>query len=70
MALSKQQTTDELIAELNADLRARDPMQIMKQQMRRTALDEIRHRVGEKRLADTDRADSYLELEEIIKDLR
>ena len=69
MALAKQQTNDELIAELNAGLRARDPMEVMKRQMRLKVLGEIRERVNQKRLGDTERADSYLVLEEIIKDL-
>ncbi len=44
-------------------------MQIMKRQMTVKALAEIRQRVTQQRLADPERADSYLQLEEIIKDL-
>ena len=70
MALAKQRTNDDLMAELNADLRARDPMQVMKRQMRLRLLDEMRHRVTEMRMADTRRADLYLQLEEIINELQ
>jgi len=70
MALAKQRTNDDLMAELNADLRARDPMQVMKRQMRLRLLDEMRHRVNEMRMADTRRADLYLQLEEIINELQ
>lgn len=69
MALTQERTNGDLIAELNAELRARDPMQVMKRQIRSRLLDEMRQRVSEMRMADTGRADIYLQLEEIIDDL-
>lgn len=69
MALTQERTNGDLIAELNAELRARDPMQVMKRQIRSRLLDEMRQRVNEMRMADTGRADIYLQLEEIIDDL-
>jgi hypothetical protein len=64
-----EQTTAELIAELNADLRARDPMKAMKQQIRLKALDEVRVLVSEQRLADDAHAETYRRVESIIADL-
>lgn len=69
MTQATEQTSHELMAELNADLRARDPMQIMKRQMMVKALAEIRQRVDKQRSSDPERADMYLQLEEIIRDL-
>jgi hypothetical protein len=68
MTQAREQTSDELIAELNADLRARDPMRAMKQEIRLKTLDEVRQRVSEQRLADA-HADIYHQVEAIIKDL-
>jgi hypothetical protein len=69
MTPAKVQTNDELIAELNAKLRARDPMQIMKQQIRLKTLNEVRERVSERRLTDETHADAYDHVDAIIKDL-
>lgn len=63
------QTNAELIAELNADLRARDPMHTMKQQIRLKALDQVRQRVSEQCLADDTHGDIYHQVEAIITDL-
>lgn len=68
MTQAREQTSDELIAELNADLRARDPMRAMKQEIRLT-LDQVRQRVSEQRVADDAHADIYHQVEAIIKDL-
>lgn len=69
MAKATERTGDELMAELNADLRARDPMQIMKRQIMVKALADIRQRVDAQRSSDPQRADMYLQLDEIIRDL-
>lgn len=64
-----QQTTAELIAQLNADLRARDPVRAMKQQIRLKALDEVRVRVSAQRLTDDAHDEAYRRVESIIADL-
>jgi hypothetical protein len=69
MTQAREQTSDELIAELNADLRARDPMRAMKQEIRLKTLDQVRQRVSEQRVADDAHADIYHQVEAIIKDL-
>ena len=69
MAKATEQTSDELMAELNADLRARDPMQVMKRQIMVKALADISHRVDQQRSSDPTRADMYRRLDEIIRDL-
>jgi hypothetical protein len=63
-------TSDNLIAELNAGLRARDPMRIMKQQIRLKTLAEVRQRVSEQRVAPGATAfDIYPHVEGILEDL-
>jgi hypothetical protein len=70
MTRAGQRTSDELIAELNAELRARDPMRIMKQQIRLKTLDEVRHRISEQRVAPGETAfDIYPHMEGILEDL-
>jgi hypothetical protein len=70
MAAARQQSSDELIVELNAELRARDPMRIMKQQIRLKTLDEVRQRLSEQRVAPGDTAfDMYPHVEGIIEDM-
>ena len=66
----RKQTSDELIVELNAQLRARDPMRIMKQQIRLKTLDEVRRRLSEQRVSSGETAfDIYPQVEGIIEDL-
>jgi hypothetical protein len=69
MTQATEQTSDELIAELNADLRARDPMRAMTQQIRLRTLDQVRQRVSQQRGADDTHADIYRQVEAIITDL-
>ena len=69
MTQPKDQTTDELIAELNARLRARDPMHVMKQQIRVRTLGEVRLRVRGQRLTDETHAEVYDRVETIIEEL-
>jgi hypothetical protein len=66
----RQQASDALIAELNADLRSRDPMRIMKQQIRLKTIDEIRQRLDTERVAPGDSAfDMYPRMAGILDDL-
>lgn len=69
MTKTKQQTNEQLIAELNADLRTGDPMLIMKQQFRLQTLNEVRERVSQQRSADQIHADTYDHMQAIIEDL-
>jgi beta-phosphoglucomutase-like phosphatase (HAD superfamily) len=65
-----QQTSDELIAELNGGLRARDPMRIMKQQIRLKTLAEVRQRLSEQRvLSDDTTFDMYPHVDAMLDDL-
>lgn len=50
----RQQASDNLMAELNAGLRARDSMRIMKQQLRLQTLAEVRERLVDLRVAHGD----------------
>lgn len=59
MATTKRRASDELIAELNAGLHSRDPMRILKQQIRLKTLAEVREHLIELRAAD---GDSTLEM--------
>ena len=54
MATTKRQTSDALIAELNAGLRSRDPMRNLEQQIRLKTLAEVRERLIDLRVADDD----------------
>ena len=70
MIKAPEQTNQELMAELNAGLRARDPMRIMKQQIRLKALDEVRQRLEAERVAPGDSAfDMYPRMAGILEDL-
>ena len=70
MTSAKQRTTAALIAELNAELHARDPMRIMKQQIRSKTLDEVRLRISEQRVASDDTTfDIYPRMDVILDDL-
>jgi len=70
MTTVRQKASDELMAELNAQLRARDPMRIMKQQIRLNTLGEVRQRLSTQRVAPGDTAfDIYPHVEGIIEDL-
>ncbi len=71
MTTAKQRTTTaELIAELNAELRERDPMRIMKQQIRSKTLDDVRLLVSEQRAASDDAlVDMYPRIDAILNDL-
>jgi hypothetical protein len=64
-----EQTTAELIAELNADLRARDPVHAMKQHIRLDVLNEVRQRIAEQSRTDDTHAEIYGRVEAIIADL-
>ena len=50
----RERASDELIAELNAGLRARDSMRIMKQQIRLQTLAEVRERLVDLQVAHDD----------------
>src|ERR1044071_8725272 len=70
MTIDHQQTNEEYLAELNAGLRARDPMRIMKQQIRLTTLAEVRQRLSEQRVAPDDTTfDMYPRLDAMLEDL-
>jgi hypothetical protein len=69
MTKTKKQTYEQLIAELNANLRTRDPMLIMKQQIRSQTLKEVRERVSQQRATDQTHADIYDHVQAIIEDL-
>jgi hypothetical protein len=70
MTTARRQASDKLIAELNTQLRTRDPMRIMKQQIRLKTLDEVRERLSQQRVAPGDTAfDIYPYVEGIIDDL-
>jgi hypothetical protein len=70
MTTMRERASDELMAELNAGLRARDPMRIMKQQIRLKTLGEVRQRLSEQRVAPDDTAfDFYPHVEGILEDL-
>jgi hypothetical protein len=69
MTKTKKQTYEQLIAELNANLRTRDPMLIMKQQIRSQTLKEVRERVSQQRATDQTHADIYDRVQAIIEDL-
>jgi hypothetical protein len=60
----KKQTTPKLIAQLNAELRTRDPHEVMRQLIRNQVLDEIEQRIGDLGLAAGD------EITRVIKDMR
>ena len=70
MTKAPKQSNQELLAELNAGLRARDPMRIMKQQIRLKTIDEIRQRLDAERVAPGDSAfDMYPRMAGILDDL-
>jgi hypothetical protein len=70
MTNEHQQTNDELMAELNAGLRARDPMRIMRQQIRLKTLAEVRLRLSEQRVASDDTTfDIYPHVDAMLEDL-
>lgn len=70
MTKAPQQTSQELMAELNAGLRARDPMRIMKQQIRLKTLAEVRKRLSEQRVEPDDTTfDIYPHVDTMLEDL-
>ena len=70
MTTTRKRASDELIAELNAGLHARDPMRIMKHQIRLKTLGEVRQRLSNERVTLGDAAsDPYLHVEGILDDL-
>jgi hypothetical protein len=70
MTNEHQQTNQELMAELNAGLRARDPMRIMKQQIRLKTLAEVRQRLSEQRVASDDTTFAmYPHVDAMLEDL-
>ena len=70
MTKAPEQTSQELMAELNAGLRARDPMRIMKQQIRLKTLAEVRQRLSEQRVAADDTTfDIYPHVDTMLEDL-
>jgi hypothetical protein len=70
MTTMRKRASDQLMAELNAGLQARDPMRIMKQQIRLKTLAEVRQRLSEQRMAPGDTAfDIYPHVEGILEDL-
>ena len=70
MTTMRKRASDELIAELNAGLHARDPMRIMKQQIRLKTLGEVRQRLSDEREALGDTGfDIYPHVEGILEDL-
>ena len=70
MMTTRKRASNELIAELNAGLHARDPMRIMKQQIRLKTLGEVRQRLSDVRVALGDTAlDIYPHVEGILDDL-
>jgi hypothetical protein len=70
MTTTRKRASDQLMAELNAGLQARDPMRIMKQQIRLKTLAEVRQRLSEQRMAPGDTAfDIYPHVEGILEDL-
>jgi hypothetical protein len=70
MTIDHAQTSDELMAELNAGLRARDPIRIMKQQIRLKTLAEVRQRLSEQRVAwDDTTFDMYPHIDAMLEDL-
>jgi hypothetical protein len=60
----KKQTTPKLIAQLNAELRTRDPHEVMRRLVRNQVLDEIEQRIADLGLATED------EITRVIKDMR
>jgi hypothetical protein len=60
----KKQATPTLIAQLNAELRTRDPHEVMRRLIRNQVLDEIEQRIGDLGLATAD------EIRRVIKDMR
>jgi hypothetical protein len=60
----KKQATPKLIAQLNAELRTRDPHEVMRRLIRNQVLDEIDQRIGDLGLATAD------EIRRVIKDMR
>jgi hypothetical protein len=60
----KKQATPKLIAQLNAELRTRDPHEVMRRLIRNQVLDEIEQRIGDLGLAAGD------EITRVIKDMR
>jgi hypothetical protein len=70
MTTARQQASADLIAELNAELRTRDPMRIMKQQIRLKTLEEVRQRLSEQRVTPGETAfDIYPHVDGIIEEL-
>jgi hypothetical protein len=70
MTTMRKRASDQLMAELNAGLQARDPMRIMKQQIRLKTLAEVRQRLSEQRMAPGDTAfDIYPHVEGILEGL-
>jgi len=70
MTINNAQTNEEYIAELNAGLRARDPMRIMKQQIRLKTLAEVRRRLSEQRVASDDTTfDMYPHIDAMLEDM-
>ena len=70
MTIDHQQTSDEYKAELNAGLQARDPMRIMKQQIRLKTLAEVRQRLSEQRVSSDDTTfDMYPHMDAMLEDL-
>jgi hypothetical protein len=67
---ARQRASRELMAELNVQLRSRDPMRIMKQQIRLKTLAEVRQRLTEQRVAPGETVfDIYPHVEGIIEEL-
>jgi hypothetical protein len=70
MTKAPEHTNQELMAELNTELRARDPMRIMKQQIRLKTLAEVRQRLSEQRVASDDTTfDMYPRVDAMLEDL-
>lgn len=70
MPTMRMRASDELMAELNDGLRARDPMRIMKQQIRLKTLGEVHQPLNGQRVAPRGAAfDIYPHVEGILEDL-
>jgi hypothetical protein len=70
MTIDHQQTSEEYIAELNAGLRARDPLRIMKQEIRLQTIAEVRERLVDMRVAGHDTAfDIYPRVDGILEQM-
>jgi hypothetical protein len=70
VADSAGQASDELMAGLNAELRARDPHRIMTQQIRLATITEVRLRLDEEHVLPGDRAsDIYPRVAGILDEL-